>query len=256
MTTKAYPELKGSDRVREDCGKCAGSGSVSWGVDVSGALYTNKGVKIVPRVCFDCNGVGYRMILVSSIRAREAAAAKRAAEAASAAKAFADRYTAWAEANQDLVAVTRRLADAGISFAEELVGRVQTEKQAAAIRRIAARRAEEAAEPKAEVPSGRMVVTGVIVSTKHTWNQYSDTLKMLVKDDRGFKVFGTFPTSLADEIYGIWHNDHPEENMYGPDCWEEEAKGRRVTFTATLERSRDDANFGFYSRPSKAALAN
>lgn len=256
MTTKAYPELKGSDRVREYCGKCGGSGSVSWGVQVSGAIHTEKGLRIVPQVCFDCNGVGYRMILVSSVRAREAAAAKKAAEAEAAQQAFIARYNAWAEANQDLVAMTNELAVAGISFAEELVGVVQTEKQEAAIRRIAARRAEEAAEPKTEVPSGRMVVTGVIVSTKHTWSQYGDTLKMLVKDDRGFKVFGTFPTSLADEIYGIWYETHQEENTWGPDCWEEQARGTRVTFTATLERSRDDANFGFYSRPAKAALAN
>ena len=232
MTTRAYPELKGSDRVREDCGKCAGSGSVSWGVDVSGALYTDKGVKTVPRVCFDCNGVGYRMILVSSIRAREAAAAKRAAEAAAAAEAFANRYHEWEDANQDLVAVTRRLADAGISFAEELVGRVQTEKQAAAMWRIAARIDAEAAEPKAEVPSGRMAVTGVIVSTKLVENMYGVTLKMLVKDDRGFKVFGTVPASIEDEA----------------------SNGSRVTFTATLERSRDDVNFGFFSRPAKATV--
>ena len=52
---------------------------------------------------------------------------------------------------------------------------------------------------------------------------------MLVKDDSGFKVFGTVPSSISRV-----------------------SKGDVVEFTATLEPSKDDPKFGFYKRPSKA----
>ena len=35
---------------------------------------------------------------------------------------------------------------------------------------------------------------------------------------------------------------------------DEQLKGRRVEFTATVEVSDNDPAFGFYSRPSKASL--
>jgi hypothetical protein len=34
----------------------------------------------------------------------------------------------------------------------------------------------------------------------------------------------------------------------------DELRNERVTFTATVERSSDDSKFGFYKRPTKAAL--
>ena len=105
---------------------------------------------------------------------------------------------------------------------------------------FAARRAEKAVEkaaaeadkPKAEVPTGRQVITGVLLSTKVQESQFGTTIKMLVEDDRGFRVWGTVPNSLF-------------QNGMAPRGW-------RVSFAAEVEASRDDKSFGFYKRPTQA----
>lgn len=93
----------------------------------------------------------------------------------------------------------------------------------------AAKDAAEAANPAQPVPTGRIVLTGEVLTTKYVDSQFGSTLKMLVKEDRGFKVWGTVPNSLDVE------------------------RGDRVAFTATVEPSKDDATFGFFTRPSKAS---
>jgi len=101
----------------------------------------------------------------------------------------------------------------------------------------AAREAEHAAADP--IGEGRQVVTGEVLSLKLVSSMYGDTTKMVVRDDRGFKVYGTVPQSLWDEIY---------ETDTG-------LQGQRVSFTATVSPSPDDEKFGFFKRPSKAALA-
>lgn len=54
------------------------------------------------------------------------------------------------------------------------------------------------------------------------------TYKMLVQDDRGFKVWGTVPGSIAAD------------------------KGDEIKFVANVEASDDDPKFGFFKRPRKA----
>jgi hypothetical protein len=78
-----------------------------------------------------------------------------------------------------------------------------------------------------EVPEGRTNVVGEVVSVKNT--DYG--VKMLVVTDAGYKIYGSLPSAL----YGI-------------------ERGARVSFTATLKRSHNDAYFGFYSRPTKAMV--
>lgn len=100
----------------------------------------------------------------------------------------------------------------------------------------AAKRAEEAANAP-DVIEGRIVITGEVLSLKETWTQvaYGTTvyaLKALIKDDRGFKVYGSVPAALQNEV----------------------EKGTRITLTATVERSKDDRSFGFYKRPAKAEI--
>ena len=75
-----------------------------------------------------------------------------------------------------------------------------------------------------------MVITGEVLGTKTDYNAFGAVQKMLVKDDRGFKVWGTIPGSITA------------------------VKGCRVTFTAAIEPSKDDDRFGFYKRPTKAAI--
>jgi hypothetical protein len=75
-----FPGKVGTDRVRETCAKCSGTGTVDYGH----VTLLRKGIE--DRWCFDCNGKGYRAILVSSLRATARRQAKaqtlRNAEAA------------------------------------------------------------------------------------------------------------------------------------------------------------------------------
>lgn len=78
-------------------------------------------------------------------------------------------------------------------------------------------------------PAGRMEISGEIISVKFIENDFGGCTKILVRDERGFKVYGSRPAGIG---------------------WCE--KGAKVVFTATVEPSQDDKGFGFYSRPAKA----
>lgn len=134
----------------------------------------------------------------------------------------------------DIAAKFRRyidLSDKQIAAVERAVLRDTERRDRAAARRAEEQAAKEAGEIEA-VPAdaGRIVITGEVVSLKTVESDFGLQFKMLVRDDRGFKVYGTEPSSINP------------------------AKGDRVTFTARVERSRDDEFFGFYSRPTKAAV--
>ena len=94
---------------------------------------------------------------------------------------------------------------------------------------IAAQRAAET-EAAAPCPTGRVVVTGVVLSTKVQDSDWGSVFKMLVRADSGFKVWCTVPG------------------------YSELEKGARVTFTVTIEPSRDDPKFGFGKRPAKLTV--
>lgn len=113
-----------------------------------------------------------------------------------------------------------------------------SDKQVAAVRKAVTRDAERLArfaeadggDDREKVPTGRVQITGEVVSTKEVENDFGISWKMLVKDERGFKVWGTIPTGLKAH------------------------RGAKVTFAAAVEPSRDDEYFGFYKRPTKAQL--
>tara|TARA_R100000234_G_scaffold1188_1_gene1057 strand:- start:2379 stop:3218 length:840 start_codon:yes stop_codon:yes gene_type:complete len=88
--------------------------------------------------------------------------------------------------------------------------------------------AHEAGE---DAPEGRIVITGIVLAFKLQSSQFGDTLKMLVQDDRGFRVWGSVPKSLDDA-----------------------ERESRITFTATVTASDRDAKFGFFKRPTKAEI--
>lgn len=79
-----------------------------------------------------------------------------------------------------------------------------------------------------EVESGRQEITGVVLSLKEKYTDWGCVLKMLVQDDRGFRVWGTVPDSLG--------------------C----VRGDRVKFVGTVQQSDNDTRFGFFKRPAKA----
>lgn len=100
--------------------------------------------------------------------------------------------------------------------------------------------AKDAAEKAAAevIPEGRVVITGEIISTKWYEGDYGSQLKCIIKDDRGFKVFGSVPRAIEDYAYSE----------------EIELKGKRITLTGTVKQADDDPKFGFFKRPAKASL--
>lgn len=95
----------------------------------------------------------------------------------------------------------------------------------------AAKRAAEAAEPTSPVIEGKAVlIRGEVVTMKMQDGYYGSTLKMLVKDERGFKVWGTVPSSPQIE------------------------RGDRIEFLAGVEKSDDDETFGYFKRPRKTTV--
>lgn len=96
--------------------------------------------------------------------------------------------------------------------------------------------AERAARDKAheegeDAPEGRVEITGTVLSFKWQSSDYGDVLKMLVQDDRGFRVWGSVPASLDDA-----------------------ERESRISFTATVSQSDRDTKFGFFKRPTKAVV--
>lgn len=90
---------------------------------------------------------------------------------------------------------------------------------------------DEAHQNGEDAPEGRVEITGTVLCFKWQESDYGDVLKMLVQDDRGFRVWGSVPKSLDDA-----------------------ERDSRITFTATITRSDRDAKFGFFKRPTKAAV--
>ena len=94
---------------------------------------------------------------------------------------------------------------------------------------------EKAARDKAhekgeDVTEGRQVINGTVLALKNQESDWGSVLKMLVQDDKGFRVWGSVPSSL--------------------DCNRED----HITFTATVTPSDKDSKFGFFKRPTKAAV--
>jgi len=88
-------------------------------------------------------------------------------------------------------------------------------------------------KPKVDVVEGDgITITGIIISTKVIEGMYGYEHKMLVEDDRGFRVWGTIPSKIDG-------------------C---EAHGDKITFIANIEKSTDDPSFGFFKRPRKAQI--
>ncbi len=91
-----------------------------------------------------------------------------------------------------------------------------------------ARMEREAAMDKIPVPEGRIEISGEVQSAKWKDTPYGYSMKMLVLDDRGFKVYGSVPSAATDDV----------------------KTGVRISFLASVERSEDDEYFGFFKRPA------
>lgn len=112
--TDPYPGARGDDLVQETCGKCGGDGvyHAPSGLVIQNP-YAPAGVTF--KGCFDCMGLGHRVIKVSSVRARIRRAVKaqlqRDADAEAYAAQAADRAAAeLAEAHGEALAENARRA--------------------------------------------------------------------------------------------------------------------------------------------------
>lgn len=235
-----------------------GGGLVETCPRCDGRAYMSEYAYSLAGVCFQCSGTGWvgtteeRLLnrFASQVRrdrkeAREAparAAAQAEAEAKwQAAKAeAAAKVEAWKAENSELVSGLESAAADGVDFAAQMLDRINegqdlTEGQLAAANRMIEDR--RTAQP---VQEGRGIVTGAVISAREHEESYGYQIrystKITVRDDRGFTVWGTLPSSLDDgrEL----------------DAW----RGQRVTFTATVTTSDRDETFGYFKRPTKAKL--
>lgn len=219
-----------------------------------GSVYAHTSGKhiVVGNVCADKTmDVPSRLDLdVKRMKSRIAAAREAARNAA---KARAEAVTGGYEwlysgthDNATLADVARKgLAWGGLTARQvEMVKRIHdgtpAEWEVKRAAREAARAAEESAAQPVPVTDARMAVRGVVLSTK-TQDGYmpgQSVLKMLVKTDAGYKLWGTAPSQLLDD-----GTDSP-------------LRGKTVEFLARIQRSKDDAKFGFFSRPTKARVVS
>jgi hypothetical protein len=164
--------------------------------------------------------------------AREAIAGKRKAEATLSSLGLSQ---AWALFNDkerasfyeettvcDMVRNLIRYGDMSekqIAFMRSLLHKITNREEIAAQRE----REKEAALP---CPTGRLQVTGTVLTTKWSDGTYGSVLKMLVKTTEGYTLWGTVPSAF----------EVPE-------------RGTVVTFKATIEPAKNDPKHGFFSRP-------
>jgi len=101
-----------------------------------------------------------------------------------------------------------------------------------AAEKAAAKALEMANANPVPMVAGRVLVKGEVLSVKAQESFYGIQHKMLVKSDEGFKLWGSCPAAILDEV----------------------SKGSVVEFNAKIQRSDNDEYFGFFSRPSKAKV--
>jgi hypothetical protein len=122
----------------------------------------------------------------------------------------------------------------------------------------AERAARDAARKPLPVTDKRVTVEGVIISAKYQEGGYTsqgfyqpEAVKIVVEHADGWRVWGTCPSDL----YSI---GYPEGVMNGKYVSGDDAaatlKGKRIRFDARVTPSDKDNKFGFFKRPTKAAI--
>ena len=117
------------------------------------------------------------------------------------------------------------ISDKQVTFLAKLLGQIEGRAALAA-----EREAEAAAALPIPATKGRVTVDGIIVSRKLVEGYYGNAIKIIVKSDDGWKVYGTEPSSVEAKV------------------------GDRIRFDAAITVSDDDPKFGFFKRPTKAEV--
>jgi len=138
------------------------------------------------------------------------------------------------------------LSDAQIGYLRKLITQ---HDNAAAVQ--AERDAVDAA--RADCPEGRIVITGKVLTLRGEVTAFGHVVKMLVEDESGFKVWGTVPSNIVDDLCdrspAMMRMDLDFDGKVGFG-----GNNPRVQFTATITRSDKDTKFGFFKRPAKSTI--
>lgn len=221
-------------RKKNRCAHC-GNGRVRW---ITVADHTPTGERIVFGA--DCT----ERLGFENRQAFKLAQLKSKAEAGHARLKVWKARTAFLDANPAVAAAIEQAkgaAHAKNTFVADVLGKLDrfgsiSERQVAAVLSslqrdlaTAERKAAEAVEVKGDAPSGRVTVTGEILTVKDQEGAYGVVTKMLLKLANNSKVWLTMPG----------------------DCTAD--RGDTITVTATFEVSRDDKSFAFGKRPHLVA---
>lgn len=259
---------KGTDTITEPCDRCFGNGDIGYGkVEV----YDVRVGAGMAQTCWKCFGRKTQTVRVSSVKARIRRAEKRAeklAQEQAEAEAAKIARAEWDATHPAEVALINELADRdreqGLAY-DLLVGyAIPTDAQIAKLHEIKAQREEREAARRPVITGKAIQIEGEVISAKahetHFGYRTQYTTKIVVRDDRGFKVWGTLPNKLAAELHLAFLDAKEAEGYsqydFGPDCWLESVKGRRTRFIADIDASdrEDSFDFGFFKRPRKAEL--
>jgi len=182
-----------------------------------------------------------------TIKRIEALAGKRRAEATLEAAGFQQAWEIAQGEWQDAFAAGPKLRGKveAQNTVRDIVGKLIrygsiSEKQEAFLRKLLERingwgaeqaRREAEVEAAAPAPSGRVTVTGKILSVKDQDSDFGVTFKLLLQATEGYKVWATVPGAL-------WQNRSAED-----------LRGLTITIKVTLTPSPSDTKFAFGKRP-------
>lgn len=214
----------GNIYYRSSCTRCSGQGIIQ------GYYYVQGGV------CFKCNGNGGFGPWIAE-EVWNAEVARKQAQAEKRQEAKARKLAREAQANLENVLsaygadLFEGLCDESPAFVRDILDKARrwgsiSEAQANAVRKaLAPKPAKEEQALLAPLPVGRVKITGKILRVKTQDSPWGTQTKILVQNENGWKVYGTFPAGL------------------------EAGEGDEVSFTATVEAKPGEAGFGFFSRP-------
>jgi len=206
------------EKVWEPCGKCNKASAIKGKIDV----YTH----VFGGVCFRCNGAGETK--TKKVRVFDAIVPQAERDAINASE---DERLRLKREKRHAKREAKRLEQ--IAFCQMMQAKRDDERAKRQAELEAKREATRLAAEPVPVSDERMKISGEIVSIKpksfyNGWKTV-EIWKMLVKDERGFKVWGSVPK-------GEWN------------------VGDSLEFFARVEASKDDDRFGFYKRPTKVKM--
>ena len=125
-------------------------------------------------------------------------------------------------------ASTGRLSDKQIALVFKIAKQDAERRQREADRAVEDLRIRESG---VSITEGRQTIFGTVLQVTLRDTDFGPVLKMIVQSPVGLKYWGTVPSALVGAL----------------------SKGDRVEFTATVAKG-DDPIFGFFKRPSNAAI--